>query len=104
MNQNAINQLNMFLDDVGFPIDKEGLVHESLDSPLSQGIRDAIALLPEGDYMTREEVRRELIGIPVTDEKDNELEDDSEEIVSEEKIGSISGEPLTALEEERTEE
>lgn len=81
MNQNAIHQLDMFLEDIGFPTDKEGLVLESLDSPLSSHVRDAIALLPEGEYMTREDVRRELIGLPDSEADKKLSEDDEDEMM-----------------------
>lgn len=70
----------MFLEDVSFPTDKQNLLHESLDSPLPSHVRDAVALLPEGTYLTREDVRRELIGLP-SDETEKKFEDQEDEIV-----------------------
>lgn len=101
MNQNAIHQLDMFLEDIGFPIDKEGLVVESLDSPLSSHIREAIALLPEGEYMTREDVRRELIGLP-NHETDKKLIGDEDEEVIEVKDEESVGIERAEKEEEKS--
>lgn len=104
MNQDTIGQLNAFLEDIGFPTSKENLLLESLDAPLSQGVRDAIALLPGREYMTREDVRRELIGLPEDDAKGGHHDaDDGEDIAPEEKEGNLPGDaPLP--EHEETEE
>jgi hypothetical protein len=60
------NHLDEFLSDVGFPLDKAGLVQEAYEFPLPQSVREAIALLPDREYHSREEVKTELLGA-VTD-------------------------------------
>lgn len=67
MDRSIINHLENFLEDVPFPIHKQGLVEESLDSPLPNNIREAIALLPDKEYLTREELKNELVGLPFDD-------------------------------------
>ena len=67
MDMSIINHLEDFLEDVPFPIDKEGLVQESQDSPLPLNVREAIALLPEREYASRRELRDELLDLPFDD-------------------------------------
>jgi hypothetical protein len=67
MDQSIIIHLDEFLSNVPFPIDKDGLVQESLDSPLPNTIRDAIALLPDREFESRTDVKTELIGVPFDD-------------------------------------
>jgi hypothetical protein len=67
MDMSIINHLEDFLEDIPFPIHKHGLVEESLDSPLPENIREAIALLPDREYLTREELKSELTGLPFDD-------------------------------------
>lgn len=77
MDTSTGNNLNEFLSDIGFPIDKSGLVQESHEFPLDPAIRDAIALLPDKEYASREDLKRELIHLPFDDEeakKDEEEE------------------------------
>lgn len=76
------NNLDEFLSDIGFPIDKTGLVQESHEFPLADRIRDAIALLPEKEYASREELKRELVQIPFDDEnaKKEDIGEDIDEI------------------------
>ena len=62
MDTHATEQLEEFLQDIPFPIDRDGLVHEAFDSPLPNSIREAIALLPEHEYRSRDELKMELIG------------------------------------------
>jgi hypothetical protein len=67
MEQSIIHHLEEFLQDVPFPIDKDGLVQESLDSPLPANMREAIALLPDREYVSRAELKEELLGAPFDD-------------------------------------
>lgn len=67
MDLSIINHLEEFLEDIPFPIDKEGLLHESLDSPLPLNVREAIALLPDREYATRRELKNELLDLPFDD-------------------------------------
>lgn len=67
MDLSIINHLEEFLEDVPFPIHKQGLVEESQDSPLPNNVREAIALLPDKEYLTREELKRELTDLPFDD-------------------------------------
>lgn len=67
MDMGIISNLEDFLDDIPFPIHKHGLVEEAQDSPLPENVREAIALLPDKEYLTREELRDELIGTPFDD-------------------------------------
>lgn len=67
MEQSIITHLENFLSDVGFPIDKAGLVLESHEFPLPDNVREAIALLPDQEYTSREELKNELIGVPFDD-------------------------------------
>lgn len=100
MDQSAISQLNMFLEDMGFPTDKESLLLESMEAQLPQGVRDAIALLPEGDYMTREDVRRELIGMPDRQEKHDEHHDDAEDSFADGKTEELPDDAFIVDDEE----
>jgi hypothetical protein len=67
MDMSIINHLEEFLEDVPFPIDKSGLLQESLDSPLPLNVREAIALLPDREYATRRELTDELLELPFDD-------------------------------------
>lgn len=67
MDMSIINHLEDFLEDVPFPIHKYGLVEESQDAPLPENVREAIALLPDKEYLTREELKSELVGLPFDD-------------------------------------
>lgn len=67
MDMSIISHLENFLEDIPFPIHKSGLVEESHDAPLPNNIREAIALLPDKEYLTREELKNELIGLPFDD-------------------------------------
>ena len=91
MDISTLSHLDDFLSDIGFPIDKHGLVQESHEFPLPNNVREAIALLPDREYASREEIRSELIGIPFDDEipkKDHdameleEVDDKPDEIVN----------------------
>ena len=62
-----IHHLEEFLENIPFPIDKRALVEESLDAPLPENIREAIALLPDKEYLSRDELRNELTDIPFDD-------------------------------------
>jgi len=67
MEQSIIHHLENFLEDIPFPIDKAGLVLESMDSPLPNNVREAIALLPNKEYESRAELKEELLGVPFDD-------------------------------------
>lgn len=67
MDISIINHLEEFLEDIPFPIDKSGLLQESLDSPLPLNVREAIALLPDREYATRKELTDELLDLPFDD-------------------------------------
>jgi hypothetical protein len=67
MDMSIISRLEEFLEDVPFPIDKSGLLQESLDSPLPLNVREAIALLPDREYRTRKELKDELLDLPFDD-------------------------------------
>ena len=67
MDISTINHLENFLEDIPFPIDKSGLVQESLDSPLPDNVREAIALLPDKLYETRTSLTQELMETPFDD-------------------------------------
>lgn len=67
MEASVIHHVEEFLSDVGFPIDRAGLVQESHEFPLPDNVREAIALLPDKEYGSREEVKRELIDVPFDD-------------------------------------
>lgn len=67
MDMSIISNLEAFLEDVPFPIHKHKLVEESQDSPLPDNVREAIALLPDKEYLTREELKSELTDIPFDD-------------------------------------
>ncbi len=59
--------LERFFEDIPFPIHKSTLVEESLESSLPQDIRDAIVLLPDREYNSKEEITHELLDIPIDD-------------------------------------
>lgn len=67
MNTHDAQDLERFFEDIPFPIHKSVLVEESLEAPLSQTIRDAITLLPNREYASKEEVASELLDIPLDD-------------------------------------
>lgn len=67
MNTHDAHDLDRFFEDIPFPIHKNALMEESLEAPLSQTIRDAITLLPNKDYESKEEITRELMDIPEDD-------------------------------------
>lgn len=81
MEQSIINQLEEFLNDIGFPIDKMGLVQESHEFPLSHNVRDAIALLPDKEYASRMELKEDLLGVPFENDipKKDLLDEDEED-------------------------
>lgn len=62
-----MQHLETFLEDIPFPIDKDGLVHESLDSSLPINVREAIALLPDREYSSRAELKEDLFGVSFDD-------------------------------------
>jgi hypothetical protein len=70
MNLGDAHELELFFENVPFPIERDALVEEALESHLPSSIRDAIALLPDHEYRSKEEVTHELLGSPV-------LEDDT---------------------------
>lgn len=80
MEQSVISHLELFLEDIPFPIDKEGLIQEAFDSPLPANIRDAISLLPDKEYASRAELKEELLGIPFDDGVPKKDEDSEEDI------------------------
>lgn len=67
MDMSIINHLEDFLEDIPFPIHKSELVHESQDWALPDNVREAIALLPDREYSTREELKRDLTQLPFDD-------------------------------------
>lgn len=67
MDASTISHLEEFFSDIGFPIDKHGLVQESYEFPLPQNVREAIALLPDREYESKDEIRHELIGVSFDD-------------------------------------
>lgn len=67
MDISIIRHLEEFLENVPFPIDKWALVEESHDAPLPENIREAIALLPDKEYLSRDELRNELTDVPFDD-------------------------------------
>lgn len=67
MDMSIISHLEDFLEDIPFPIDKHALVEESYDAPLPDNVREAIALLPDKEYLSREELQNDLIGTPFDD-------------------------------------
>ena len=86
----TIAHLDNFLEDVPFPIDREGLMQEALDSPLPDNIREAIALLPERDYHSRAELREELLGIPFDDGTPKKSEEAMELDEVDDKMDSLA--------------
>lgn len=82
MEQSVISHLESFLEDIPFPIDKEGLIQEAFDSPLPTNVRDAISMLPDKEYTSRTELKEELLGVPFDDgtpKKDEDSEDDTDD-------------------------
>jgi hypothetical protein len=67
MDMSIISHLEDFLEDIPFPIDKYALVEESYDAPLPDNVREAIALLPDKEYLSREELQSDLVGVPFDD-------------------------------------
>lgn len=67
MDMSIINHLEDFLEDIPFPIDKGELVRESQDWTLPDNVREAIALLPDCEYATRGDLKRNLIELPFDD-------------------------------------
>ena len=67
MDATLIEHLDNFFDDIAFPVDKTQLVAESQDWPLPDNVREALLLLPEQEYSTREEIKNALIDIPFDD-------------------------------------
>jgi hypothetical protein len=59
--------LEQFFENIPFPIYKQALVEESLESPLPADIREAIVLLPDKEYNSKEDITRELMDIPFDD-------------------------------------
>jgi hypothetical protein len=62
MNIRDARYLESFFEDIPFPIHKRALVEESLESSLPADIREALLLLPDMIYSSKEEVTRELLG------------------------------------------
>lgn len=75
------HQLEAFFDDIAFPVHRHQLIQESQDWPLSQDLREALLLLPEHEYSTREEIKNALLdrsfddGIPKKELERTELEE-----------------------------
>jgi hypothetical protein len=67
MDASIINHLENFFDDIGFPVNKHQLIEESQDWPLPDNVREALALLPEQEYSTREEIMTALTDVPFDD-------------------------------------
>lgn len=67
MDMSIIHHLEEFLEDIPFPIRKQGMVEEAMDSPLPANVREAIALLPDKEYLSREDVKDELLEMPFDD-------------------------------------
>jgi hypothetical protein len=67
MDIHSLDPLENFFDDIAFPVGKGQLVAEAQDWPLPQHVRDALLLLPEHLYLTREEVKSALLGQPFDD-------------------------------------
>ena len=65
MDDSIINHLEDFFDDIAFPVQKDQLVSESQDWPLPQNVREALILLPDQEYRTREEIKRDLKFLPL---------------------------------------
>jgi hypothetical protein len=68
MNMQDAKYLEHFFEDIPFPIHKRALVEESLESSLPEDIREAIVILPDMEYSSKEEVTRELMGMPLGDD------------------------------------
>lgn len=67
MDDSIINHLEDFFDDIAFPVQKDQLVSESQDWPLPQNVREALILLPDQEYRTREEIKSALTDVPFDD-------------------------------------
>lgn len=105
MDQSIINHLDSFLEDIPFPTTKEGLLLEALDSPVPDNVRDAIALLPDTEYTSHEELRRDLLGVPFDDsvpKKDDE--DDTEEEVDDRMDSIVPLDDFTQMGDEEDHE
>ncbi|MEN9338132.1 MAG: hypothetical protein RIQ41_446 [Candidatus Parcubacteria bacterium] len=63
MQRNSVEAIEEFLNDVGFPVSKKALVQEADEFHLSSTDREAIALLPDREYLSKGDVHRELTGI-----------------------------------------
>jgi hypothetical protein len=85
MESDTHDALDDFLENIPFPIDREGLLLEAMESPLPRSVRDAIALLPDKEYRSRTEVKHALVGlspdddIPKKDTDEHDLEDEAED-------------------------
>lgn len=83
MDLSTISHLDAFFDDIAFPVHKHQLVEEAQDWPLPDNVRDALLLLPEQSYSSREEIKSALLGVPFDDgtpKKDLEdLKDDDDD-------------------------
>ncbi len=89
MDRSIINHLDDFFENVPFPIDRDGLVQESLDFPLPDNVREAIALLPEKEYHSPGELREELLGVPFDDGTPKKSEDEMELEEVDDKMDSL---------------
>jgi hypothetical protein len=89
MDRSSIAHLENFLEDVPFPIDRDGLVQESMDSPLPANVREAIALLPDKEYASRKELYDELLDVPFDDGTPKKSEDSMEMDEVDDKMDSL---------------
>lgn len=89
MDISAIAHLESFLEDVPFPIDRDNLMQEALDSPLPLNVREAIALLPEREYSSVADLREELLGVPFDDGTPKKSEDMEETEDADDKMDSL---------------
>jgi hypothetical protein len=89
MEQSIIHHLEEFLQDVPFPIDKDGLLQESLDSPLPTNVREAIALLPDREYASVPNSRKIFLGVPFDDGTPKKDEDAVESDDVDDKMDSL---------------
>lgn len=89
MDLSTIAHLDNFLEDVPFPIDKDGLMQEAFDSPLPENVRDAITLLPDRDYHSKAELREELLGVPFDDGTPKKSEDAMEAEEDDDKMDTL---------------
>ncbi|MEZ0208993.1 MAG: hypothetical protein ACAH17_02345 [Candidatus Paceibacterota bacterium] len=95
METRDVSYLERFFEDIPFPIHKSVLVEESLESSLPSGIREAIVLLPDIEYSSKEEVTRELLGHPSED--DHLPKKDPDALVREETDDELH--PVDSLDE-----